>query len=115
MIRFTLSQRPDGTLTAYTLRGHADYAAEGDDIVCAAASALSITCLNSLEAVCHIQPRVSGGKDGLLQVQLPPSLDADRLHDAQVLLKALHQGMKDLAEAYPRHVHVSTTIRRETP
>lgn len=49
MIAVTVFQDQD-KYTGIRLSGHADYADAGEDIVCAAVSALTINALNSIEA-----------------------------------------------------------------
>ena len=49
MIRITVKKRK-GSYVSFTSSGHAEYAEEGQDIVCAAVSALVINTVNSLEA-----------------------------------------------------------------
>ncbi len=88
--------------------GHAGYAKAGSDIVCAAVSALTLTCANALESVANIQVKVNQRpKDAFLQVLLPQNLNLEQLHDSQILLKCLQQGIGDLARQYPKHVHLS--------
>ncbi len=95
-------------ILGFTCEGHADYAAAGSDIVCAAVSALTATCVNALESVANIQAKVKRRpKDAYLQVLLPENITEDQRHDSQVLLKCLQQGIGDLAEQYPKHVHLS--------
>ncbi len=106
MIRAELFRSPDGLWTGYELRGHADWADAGRDIVCAAASMLAINCVNSLETVCQVQAQVKDG-DGRLSVALPEKLKPAQAHDAQVLLAALCQGLRDLQEAYPHNIQFS--------
>ena len=48
MINITVKKR-NGSYLDFLSRGHAGYAEEGQDIVCAAVSALIITTVNSLE------------------------------------------------------------------
>ena len=98
---------PDG-LEGFTCQGHAGYAEEGADIVCAAVSILTTTCANALESVAGIIPGITAReKDAYLQLTLPLGLEQAKKHDAQVLLLALRQGMKDLQEAYPKYIHLS--------
>ena len=54
MIRVTLFKSPGGNITGFSCKGHAGYAEEGSDIVCAAVSALSITCANALQSVAGV-------------------------------------------------------------
>ena len=97
MIRLTLHET-GGQLTGFECVGHAGYAEEGQDIVCAAVSILTTTCANALESVAGVTPQVSASS-GWMALSLPR--DAGR--DAQVILKAMRQGLRDLAEEYPRY------------
>lgn len=113
MIRATL-YRADGRYTGYRAAGHAGYADEGEDIVCAAVSVLGCTCVNSLEALCGVKIAFTANEDGLLAFTLPDLRDAARAHDAQLLMGALRQGLEDVAAQYPRYVTLSIQERRET-
>ena len=95
-------------LCGFACEGHAGYALAGSDIVCAAVSVLTATCVNSLESVANIQVKVKRRpKDAYLQALLPENLTLEQQHDSQVLFKSLQQGISDLAEQYPKHVHLS--------
>lgn len=110
MIRVVFHRDSSGYFTGYSAKGHAGYAEAGQDIVCAAASVLGATCVNSLESVCGIVPRLTANEDGALAFSLPSPLDAAWQHDAQVLMGALEQGMKDLAEQFPQYIRLSYKI-----
>ena len=99
-----------GRLTGFRVKGHAGYAEEGSDIVCSAISALTTTCVNALESVAGVQAEVRGGEDGFLEARLPQGLTDMQMHDAQVLMGALHQGLSDLADGYPQYIRLS--VRR---
>ena len=114
MTKITFYQRVDGTFKGFHAQDHEGYSAEGQDIVCAAVSILTTTCVNAMESVAGVVPQLSGGKDGELGAMLPSGLPADKLHDCQVLLRALGQGLTDLSEGYPRYVRLSIQERRET-
>ena len=47
----TFFRRADGTLIGYRSQGHTGYAEAGQDIVCAAVSALTQSTLNGLRSV----------------------------------------------------------------
>jgi len=92
----------------FVCEGHTGYAETGSDIVCAAVSALTLTCANALESVASIQVKVKRRpKDAFLQVLLPEIMTEEQRHDSQVLLRCLQQGIGDLAAQYPKHVHLS--------
>lgn len=61
MTRVTI-QRAGETVTGFECKGHSGYAEEGRDIVCAAVSALTTACVNALETVAGVAPRVEIGK-----------------------------------------------------
>ena len=98
MIRVTL-HRKDDLITGFECLGHAGYAEEGYDIVCAAVSILTTTCANSLESVAGVKPMVKASK-GKMVLALP----AGSGHDAQVILRSMRQGMRDLAEEYSQYL-----------
>ena len=99
-------------LTGCRLEGHSGWADHGHDIVCAAASILGCTCVNSLESVCGIIPNVTQNDDGILEFDLPVLSEEDN-GKAQILMKALEQGLKDLAEERQKHVTLSIIERRK--
>ena len=107
MIQAVLYRDRSGRLTGFSSKGHSGYSEEGSDIICAGVSALTITCVNSLESVCGIVPQIKGGTDGYLEAHLPSSVETEKMHDAQVLFGALRQGLSDLAEQYPQFVELS--------
>jgi len=108
MTRIVLYRDHQGRFTGFSVKGHSGYAREGSDIVCAGISALTITCINALESVAGVEPIVLGGEDGFLEARLPSSLDEAQMHDAQVLLRALHQGLSDLADGYEKYIRLTT-------
>jgi len=105
MISVFLFRGEDG-FSACRISGHSGKAESGTDIVCAAVSILGCTCVNSLEAVCGIIPEVSENDEGILDFRLP-EMSPEENAKAQILMGALQQGIKDLSEAYPRHVRLT--------
>jgi len=98
MIRVTLHSR-GGNITGFECTGHADYAEAGSDIVCAAVSILTTTCVNALETVANVKPMVKANP-GKMLVALP----AGSGRDAQVILLSMRQGLRDLAREYSRYL-----------
>ena len=98
MIRVTLRTQGE-CITGFDVKGHAGYAEAGQDIVCAAVSVLTTTCVNALETVAGAKPTVKTS-DGRMRVAVPK----DSGHDAQVILQTLRQGLRDLAEQYSRYI-----------
>ena len=100
MIRVTLHVK-DGLIRGFACKGHAGYAEAGRDIVCAAVSILTTTCVNALETVAGVKPRATA-KSGLMLISLPRNAG----HDAQVILKSMRQGLSDLREEYPEYLQL---------
>ena len=113
MISATLYLGEDG-YTACRITGHSGQAEAGRDIVCAAVSILTCTCVNALESVCGVIPRITeeNEEDGVLAFELPERTESEN-EKAQVLMGALRQGLKDLAEEYPDNVKLSMKERRK--
>ena len=110
MTRCTLFVDSASRITGFSIKGHSGYAEEGSDIVCAGISALVITTENALCQLLKLSPIERGGEDGFLEARLPACLSNTQMHDAQVLMGALHQGLSDLADGYPMYIKLS--IRR---
>ena len=105
MISATLYHGENG-LTGCRMTGHSGQAEAGRDIVCAAASILGCTCVNALESVCGIIPEITENDDGVLAFRLP-EMTAEENEKAQILMGALKQGLRDLAESYPRNIRLT--------
>ena len=104
--------REGADLTGCRAEGHSGWAEAGNDIVCAAVSILTCTCVNALESVCGIIPVVTENRDGMLSFHLP-EMTPDENDRAQILMGALKQGLSDLSQAYPKNVKLSIKERRE--
>lgn len=59
MITVDVYKTADGVIEGFECLGHAGYADEGSDIVCAAVSALVINCINSIDEFLEEPLRVS--------------------------------------------------------
>lgn len=85
------------------MNGHAGYAEEGQDIVCAGASTLLYTLVNSLERVCGLDSekttRIVEGEDVCAEVILPDGCFADEAQKlrAQVVMETIYSGFISLA------------------
>ncbi len=79
-----------------TLRGHADYAPRGQDIVCAAASALIYALIGALEA-----------KHAIREVSIRPGAVsvASKTH-CEAEFAMVRQGLAQLAGQYPACVRI---------
>ena len=86
------------------VQGHSGYAALGEDIVCSAVSALTITTINALEVYTSQPFEVDQDEeDGIITVNF---LD-DLSHDAELLMKSLILGLRSIENEYNNeYIHV---------
>ncbi|MBB1070272.1 ribosomal-processing cysteine protease Prp [Limosilactobacillus sp. RRLNB_1_1] len=103
MIRVQFSLDSNQRITSFKMTGHADSGPYGQDIVCAAVSALSISTINGLEQVVHTKPDLNQDNvnGGFLEVT-----KLDLGHDSQILLRTLLNGLLDIQESYPKNIEV---------
>jgi uncharacterized protein YsxB (DUF464 family) len=101
--------RRGGRLYGFEAGGHAGYAPSGEDIVCAAVSALTQTALLGLQEVLKVPVtwKVDEEKGGLT-VRVRESTDGTVL-----LLRTLEAGLKNIAGQYPDQVGIDYMQRRE--
>ncbi|NLD60205.1 MAG: ribosomal-processing cysteine protease Prp [Clostridiales bacterium] len=106
-------RNPDGTISGFDANGHAGYAEAGEDIVCAAVSALTQATLNGLKSVLDAPVEYAiGRKRAHLSVSLAEDFPSDKFEGAQLLLRTLVEGLESLAAAHPRFVRVTNKERR---
>ena len=108
MTRCTLHLDSESRIIGVTVKGHSGYAEEGSDIGCAGISALAIPTENALCQLVKLSPAERSGEDGFLEVMLPEKMTDSQMHDAQLLLSALHIGLENIAQAYPDYVRLTT-------
>ena len=112
MTTVTVFRRPDGSLSGFDCRGHAEYADAGEDIVCAAVSDLTQGTLNGLLNVLKapVDYRIDE-KDGILTASLGDVPEGKRA-GAQLLLETLASALQMIEADYARFVRVIFKERR---
>ena len=97
MIQVTVFKNQDSQYTGFTCLGHAGYADAGEDIVCAAVSALVINTINSIACFTGEKFQTESDEEsGLIRVSFnrPPE------HDAELYLKSLILGLQGIQNDY---------------
>ncbi|MDR2506276.1 MAG: ribosomal-processing cysteine protease Prp [Oscillospiraceae bacterium] len=92
-------------ISGFTAIGHAGFAEEGGDIVCAAVSALLQAAMAGLDEVANAKPDVTL-KKGSMQLFLPTLLESGQMHDAQTILKTCLNSVEAIAKQFPGNVKV---------
>ena len=106
MITVDFFQNKDGIFRGFQFEGHAGAGEYGYDIVCSAVSALSISTVNAIESFtkARVEEEEADEEGGFLKVILAPQYEED--HDAQLLMKALHMGISQMADSYPENLRI---------
>ena len=103
MTKITFYQRVDGTFQGFHSQDHAGYSAEGQDIVCAAVSALVINFVNSLDELTddHYQIDVNQ-EDAEIDVVFTEELS----EEGSLLLRSLILGLTSVEEEHGQYLDV---------
>lgn len=101
MIKAHMTYGTGNRITGFELTGHAGYGVEGEDIVCAAVSVLTISTVNSLEQLAKVELDIDERplEGGYLRVELKTDND-----EAQLLLASLRLGLVDIAQQYRKYI-----------
>jgi uncharacterized protein YsxB (DUF464 family) len=106
MTKAVISRLKDGSINGFSIKGHAGAAKSGEyDMVCAAISAVCYTALGGLEELCGVNTYKE--LDGDLSMALPESLTGENYAKAQVILKTMEIGLKQIENQYHRYIQVS--------
>ena len=95
MITITVKKRDDSYLD-FVSKGHAGYAEEGQDIVCAAVSAFIITTVNSLETF-TTEKFEAKEKDGYVSIHFQKYPNTDQ---GKLLMDSLLLGLTEIEHSY---------------
>ncbi|MBO4668586.1 MAG: ribosomal-processing cysteine protease Prp [Lachnospiraceae bacterium] len=94
-------QREKDQVVAFSVMGHAGYADEGYDIVCASVSALCINAVNSVLTFTSDMPKYEAS-DGNMSFRLTNG----SCPETQLLLESMILGLKSVADQYPQFVTI---------
>ena len=95
MINITVKKR-NGSYLDFLSRGHAGYAEAGQDIVCAAVSALIVTTVNSLDEFTEEEIEVRED-DGYVSIHFKTNPNTER---GKLLMDSLILGLTEIEHSY---------------
>ncbi|MBZ4664921.1 ribosomal-processing cysteine protease Prp [Mahella sp.] len=104
MISVKFYKAEDGSIKGFSIDGHADYGDEGSDIVCAAVSMVAQTTALSMQELLNIPIRLEMDKGNMICL-LPDEYERSR-DDAQLLLRAMELGLKNIEQGYKGNIRV---------
>ncbi|MEK3890590.1 ribosomal-processing cysteine protease Prp [Bacillus sp. FSL K6-3431] len=106
MIKVHVTRKDDGKISSFTMKGHADFAEQGQDIVCAGASAVAFGSINSVFALTGIEPEIEQSEGGYLKCILPNQLDEESSVKAQLLLEGMVISLQTIERDYQKYIQV---------
>ena len=105
MIRIRIKRDHRNDIQAYTVTGHALTAPHGQDLVCAAVSALAQTTILGFYEVLKQQPAYEI-TEGKLECRMMDSLDEKQRSEAAILLKTMLAGFRNIQQQYPKVIAI---------
>ena len=86
--------------------GHSGYAESGSDIVCSSVSTLLQSLINGLIEVVKAEPKYMIDEDiPHLSVSIS-QLPADKMHDAQLLMRTTYLSLVDISNSYAKFIKI---------
>ncbi len=98
--------RENGKIVGFKVSGHANFADEGEDIVCAAISALGLTGVFATEKLCQLQEQMVEPDKGQLILEVPSNLNEEQQRTAETVIETVVIGMYATAKNYPEYVSI---------
>lgn len=104
MIEVQVRRDEKGDFLSFQATGHADYAPHGEDIVCAAVSALVQTTVLGLAHHVGIKPEIKV-KAGYLRCNIPENA-AKKKAEVRLLLEVMLTGLREIKKEYPKYLEL---------
>lgn len=104
MIRVQVKRQRSGEITSFAVKGHAGYALHGEDIVCAAVSALVQTTVLGIAENIGLEPDVTV-KDGYLNCKLPVMNEKEK-ELVCLLVEVMLTGLREIKKQYPKYLYL---------
>lgn len=96
-----------GRIISLICQGHSGYAEAGQDIVCAAVSAVLQSAALGIMQVAKVKVQYrTDERTGLLSLNVPDNLAPEVAHDVEVILRTALAGVRDIAAGYSQYVKV---------
>ncbi|MDN4607129.1 ribosomal-processing cysteine protease Prp [Sporosarcina highlanderae] len=102
MIKIIINEQQSGRISSFEMKGHADFAEHGKDLVCAGASAVSFGAVNAVIALTGITPEIQQGSDGGYLKAVFPETEKD--DEIQLIVKAMIVSLQTIEQDYGQHI-----------
>lgn len=107
MTEITVKYKHD-QIVSISAEGHSGFAPHGEDIVCAAASVLMQTAVNSMYAVAGLDLVIfeSEASTAYMYLEVPGNLNDDQALKAQIIFRTVLTGFQGIEEVYPNYIRL---------
>ncbi len=102
MIKVNYYYNDDFALKGFCLKGHADFAEIGYDIVCSAVTSNAIAVINSLSKLQKVEFEKVLGKEGHIECIVKDEF----IEDSQLLLNHFDLAIKEIKREYPKNIKI---------
>ncbi len=92
-------------ITSFIVSGHASWAPYGEDIVCAAVSAITQTTIYGIIKILKIQTELKI-EEGLIECYIPGYLTEKEQEKVALLLETMILGLEQIQEEYPGYIQI---------
>lgn len=108
MIKVTIKKDQSGQIHSFEMKGHADFAEYGKDLVCAAASAVSFGSVNAIITLTEITPIIKQkGDGGYLYVEVPSMINSEKAANIQLILESMIVSLQTIEQDYSKYIKVT--------
>lgn len=111
MIIVRITRLEDDSIQGFSIKGHANYAKSGEDIVCAGVSAVTVGTVNSIVALTDVEMETEM-ENGFLSAYLPPESHDVANAQVQLLLESMVIMLTSIAESYGKYIQIENKQRR---
>ncbi|MCR8746514.1 ribosomal-processing cysteine protease Prp [Romboutsia lituseburensis] len=102
MIKVKYYYNDDFSIKGFCLKGHADYAEIGYDIVCSAVTSNAIAVINSLDKLQKVEFDKVIGQEGHIECIVKDEF----LNDAKLLLDHFQLAIEGIKREYPKNIKI---------
>ncbi|MCK8815880.1 ribosomal-processing cysteine protease Prp [Natroniella sulfidigena] len=103
MIVINIERNQAGNIVEFFVEGHADYAPSGEDIICAAVSAILQTAVFGLTNYLELTPEVEV-KDGWLSCKIDSKMAQDV--EVKAILETMVAGLEETEKSYSEYIEI---------
>lgn len=110
MIKGSFKRNEAGAIVSFELSGHASAGEYGQDIICAAVSALAFNAVNGIDALAGFQPIVELDEvdEGYMYVETIVDVNQEQTNISQILLESLLIGLQGIEEEHSAFIQITT-------